>query len=104
MIAFAKCKRSTLHAGGSALSCFEVVNWFLRCVTARPALTVQRRLLTAKAAENATGKEAGLAEADKKDLQADIVFKPFEEVICYRLPPDCCVVCMCWSSLQLDTP
>ncbi|KAL3151498.1 hypothetical protein ABBQ38_012497 [Trebouxia sp. C0009 RCD-2024] len=47
--------------------------------SARPALTAQRKPLRIRAAaDNATGTEAGLT--DKKDLQGDILFKPFDEV------------------------
>lgn len=50
--------------------------------SARPALTAQRKPLRIRAAaDNATGTEAGLT--DKKDLQGDILFKPFDEVPCF---------------------
>lgn len=50
-----------------------------RCLSVKSAPVAHRSLLVAKAAaENATGKEAGLTE--QKDLKEDILFKPFEEV------------------------
>lgn len=50
-----------------------------RSISARSAPVAQRSLLVARAAaDNATGQEAGLT--DKKDLQGDVIFKPFDEV------------------------
>lgn len=49
-----------------------------RPLSVRPAPVAQRRLFSVRAADEAPGKQ--VAESDKKDLNQDIVFKPFDEV------------------------